>query len=330
MNGPISRQIIFDPQELLPDAWSKLTAGPLHTFNPGMERSADGNWILAYRVVGADGRRRIGICRLDRDFSIIPGSTSPLSDTLVFQRPNAYPSVALEWFADPRLLRLRGRLFIYWNSGWHEPRNHQFLHEIDEATLQPVGNARELLLAGAERRKLEKNWMLFEHAGRTLAVYSVQPHRVLECDLDSAGDIVCREIAAVDWSPPEYPACHGGLRGGAPPSPADGLLWSFCHSVHDGLEGYDYRAAMYAFQPEPPFAPAWGPIRPIQLWNDALPVRRHPRLNPAVGEVIYPCGAQRDRENWVVTWGLNDERCALTVLPHASVTAAVAELVARP
>ena len=330
MNGPISRQILFDPQELLPDAWSKLTAGPLHTFNPGLERSADGNWILAYRVVGADGRRRIGICRLDPDFRIIPGSASPLSDTLVFHQPNSYPAVALEWFADPRLLRLRGRLFVYWNSGWHEPRNHQFLQEIDETTLRPIGKARELVLEGAERRKLEKNWMLFGHAGRTLAVYSVQPHRVLECDLEGAGDIVCREIAAVEWSLPGYPTCHGGLRGGAPPRPADGLLWSFCHTVHDGPEGYDYRAAVYAFRPESPFAPAWVPVRPIQLWNDTLPARRHPRLNPAVGEVIYPCGVQRDGENWVVTWGMNDERCALTELPHAALAAAVAAVDAPP
>ncbi|MFM9031026.1 MAG: hypothetical protein ACKOTF_10165 [Opitutaceae bacterium] len=330
MNGSILRQILFDPQELLPEVWSKLAAGPLHTFNPGLERSADGNWILAYRVVAADGRRRIGICRLDHDFRIIPGSASPLSDTLVFQQPKTYPAVALEWFADPRLLRLKGRLFVYWNSGWHEPRNHQFLQEIDETTLHPIGNARELVLAGTERRKLEKNWMLFEHAGRALAVYSVQPHRVLECDLDGAGDIFCREIAAVEWSPQTYPACHGGLRGGAPPREADGLLWSFCHTVHDGPDGYDYRAAVYAFRSEPPFAPALSPIRPIQLWNDALPARRHPRLNPAVADVIYPCGAQRDGANWVVTWGLNDERCALSVLPQAALTAAVAAIDDRP
>lgn len=330
MTGGISQQVLFEPEELLPAAWSSLTAGPLHTFNPGLERSADGHWILAYRIVGSDGRRRIGICRLDRDFRILPGSASPLSDSLVFPKPNPYAAVALDWFADPRLLRLQGRLFVYWNSGWHEPRNHQFLQELDEATLRPLGTARELLLDGAERRKLEKNWMLFGHAGRTLAVYSVQPHRVLECDLGGDGDILCRDIASVDWSPADYPACHGGLRGGAPPRPADGMLWSLCHTVHDGPEGYNYRAAAYAFRPEPPFAPTRAPVRPIELWKGTLPARRHPRLNPAVAEVVYPCGVHRDGENWVVTSGLNDERCVLTVLKQAAFTAATAPVDARP
>lgn len=329
MSSGISLQVIFEPEELLPPPWSQLAKGPLHTFNPGLERSADGNWILAYRVVGADGRRRIGICRLDREFRILPGSTSPLSDALVFKEPNSYPAVVLEWFADPRLLRVGGRLFVYWNSGWHEPRNHQFLQEIDESTLRPIGTARELLLNGAERRKLEKNWMLFEQDGRTLAVYSVQPHRVLACDWEGSGDIGCRDISMLDWTPAEYPACHGGLRGGAPPQPGEGALWSFCHTVHDGPEGYVYRATAYAFRPEYPFAPAQGPARAITLWSGPLPARRHARLNPAVAEVIYPCGLKRDYGNWVVSWGLNDERCALTVLTHESVTAAMASVATR-
>jgi hypothetical protein len=313
--------VLLESRELLPPEWAALNAGALHTFNPGLTRSADGGWILAYRVVVNDGRRRIGICRLDRDFRVLPGSARALSDALTFRKPNDCPTVALEWFADPRLLRLQGKLFIYWNSGWHEPRNHQFLQELDERTLQPIGTARELLLTSSERRKLEKNWMPFESGGRVLVVYSVQPHRILTCDLAGAGDIACRHLAAVDWSTTDYPACHGGLRGGTPPQVVDGLLWSFSHSVHDGTGGYEYRAAAYAFSPEPPFAPVRVPLSPLQLHPAPLPARQFPRLNPAVGEVIYPCGACREGADWVVSWGLNDERCAVTVIPHAHVAA---------
>jgi len=321
MTTPARPMVLFEPLELLPPEWSRLADGPLYTFNPGLIRSSDGNWILAYRVVGHDGRRRIGICRLDREFRVVPRSVAALSDAFSFRKPNDYPAVTLEWFADPRLLRLQGRLFLYWNSGWHEPRNHQFLHEIDERTLCPLGTARELLLAGAERRKLEKNWMPFESGGRVLVVYSVQPHRILNCELDGNGDIVCRDLALVDWSLPGYPACHGGLRGGTPPQNADGLMWSFCHAVHDGPDGYNYRAAAYAFSAEHPFTPRFGPSLPLPLKDASSAARRHPRLNPAVGEVIYPCGACRDGGDWVVSWGLNDERCAITVIPHTSVVA---------
>lgn len=321
MTEGIVEQLLFEPEELLPEAWRHLDSGPLNTFNPGLERSADGTWILAYRVVGADGRRRIGICRLDARFRVITGSIRALSDELVFRRPNSYPQVTLEWFADPRLVRLRGRLFVYWNSGWHEPCNHQFIQEVDETHLRPLGTARELLLVGAERRKLEKNWMLFEHGGRVLLIYSVQPHRVLECELTGTGDIACREIASAEWIPESYPACHGGLRGGAPPQLAEGRLWSICHTVHDGPEGYVYRAAAYAFSPAAPFAPILAPVTPLTLHRGPLPARRHPPLNPAVAEVIYPCGVQRTKDEWVVTWGLNDERCALTLLAHSALVA---------
>ena len=52
-----------------------------------------------------------------------------------------------------------------------------------------------------------------------------------------------------------------------------------------------------------------------------LPARQFPRLSPAVGEVIYPCGACREGGDWVFSWGLNDERCAITVIPHEQVAA---------
>lgn len=325
----IQPQTLFlDPEALVPAAWRTPGSPDLPpVFNPGL--LADGNgWILACRVVTGDGARRIAFCRLGPDFTPLPGTAFPFSDHVRFPE-RIEDKVARTWFADPRLYRLGLRTFVYWNSGWHEPRNHQFLQEIDESTLRPIGTARELLLNGAERRKLEKNWMLFEQDGRTLAVYSVQPHRVLACDWEGSGDIGCRDISMLDWTPAEYPACHGGLRGGAPPQPGEGALWSFCHTVHDGPEGYVYRATAYAFRPEYPFAPAQGPARAITLWSGPLPARRHARLNPAVAEVVYPCGLKRDSGNWVVSWGLNDERCALTVLTHESVTAAMASVATR-
>ena len=320
--GPISTTFL-NPAELLPSEWQRLAEGPLYTFNPGLIRSSDDRWILAYRVVGTDGRRRIGICRLDRDFGVVAGSAKALSDSFSFKNPDVYPPVALDWFADPRLIRLQGRLFIYWNSGWHEPRNHQFLQELDERSLHPVGTPRELVLEGAERRKLEKNWMLFESGDRVLAVYSVQPHRVLACELSGTNDIVCRDLACVEWSPMAYPACHGGIRGGAPPQSAGGLLWSFCHTVHDGPDGYVYRAVAYAFSQRPPFSPSQAPFASLPLYHGRLPARRHVRLNPAVGEVIYPCGAIRVNDQWVISWGLNDETCAVSTLSEDTVHSTV-------
>lgn len=315
--------VVFDPAALLPDAWqSQATAGPVRTFNPGLLRDPAGaGWLLAYRVVAPDGARRIAISRLKSDFGLVDGSAVALTDRVRFRPGAEYPDVARRWFADPRLYWISGRLFIYWNSGWHEPRNYQFLQELEPRTLEPVGEPRELLLRG-ERQKLEKNWTLFSSGRDELfAVYSIGPHRVLRFALEGEGDIVFDEVIRTEIALSEFPPCHGGLRGGAPPVLHQGRWWSFCHSVHDGSDGYVYAPAAYAFSAVAPFAPVLLPRTTLSLHNPFGGQRTHERLNPAVGEVIYPCGAARDGTRWVVSHGLNDEYCALSFLSDEVVRA---------
>lgn len=314
--------IVFGAEALLPDAWRHFPAsGPVRTFNPGLLRDGPG-WIFAYRIVGPDGQRRIGICRLDAALRVVPGSAAPLTDQVRFRPDGVYPEIGTQWFADPRLYRFGGRVFIYWNSGWHEPRNCQFLQELEPASLRPLGWPRELLLRG-ERQKLEKNWTFFRVGGddRIHAVYSVLPHRVLTGSLAGDGDLTLEENTRVAWTLPEYPTSHGGLRGGAPPCFAEGVFWSFCHSVHDAPGGYRYAPAAYSFAGTAPYAPRSAPTRPLTLGNPFGEKRTYERLNPAVGEVIYPCGAARDGARWLISHGLNDEYCALSILPHAAVLA---------
>jgi hypothetical protein len=315
--------IVFRGEQLLPPEWASLrAAGPIRTFNPGLVRDGDG-WLFAYRIVGADGLRRIGMCRLDRDLQIVPGSHIPWSDHVTFRTDVDYPEVATRWFADPRLYRFGAQLFIYWNSGWHDPRNYQFLQELDPNSLRPRGLAREMVLQG-ERQKLEKNWTIFADAGSRLrAIYSVAPHRVLEFSFEGTGEIVFADLTRTEWTLRDYPPCHGGLRGGAPPVIFDDRHWSFCHSVHDSPHGYRYAPAVYSFSASFPFEPTHEPTKPIGLGNPFGEQRVHERLNAAVGEVIYPCGAAHDGTRWIVSHGINDEFCALSTLGHEDVVATV-------
>jgi hypothetical protein len=314
--------VIFRGEQLLPEAWRTFTTeGPVRTFNPGLLREQNG-WLFAYRLVGADGLRRIGICRLNRELQVIEGSQVAWSDHVRFRADGVYPEVGTRWFADPRLYRFGGRTFIYWNSGWHEPRNCQFVQELDVTTLLPLGHARELVLNG-ERQKLEKNWTFFaSEDGSCHAVYSISPHRVLEFSFDGSDDIHFNEVSRTEWSLfTDYPANHGGLRGGAPAVFADGAFWSFCHSVHNGPDGYRYLPAVYSFSGQSPFAPTAGPTRPLDLHNPLGGKRTYERLNSAVGEVIYPCGAARDGARWLISHGINDEYSAISVVEHADVLA---------
>jgi len=312
--------IVFTPEELLPDAWRHfLTAGPVRVFNPALIRDADG-WLFAFRVVATDELRRIAVVRLDRTLTAVAGSGVALTDLVRFAPNGEYPTQALEWFADPRLYRFGARLFIYWNSGWHEPRNCQFLQELDPKNLHPIGCPRELILRG-QRQPLEKNWTLFGD-GPFYAVYSPAPHRVLGFSLTGEGDIEFADISVT-------PTDNAGLRGGAPPQLADGHYWSFCHTIESAADGYRYAAAVYRFAATAPFAPTDTSAGVLALGNPFGGKRLHPKLNPAVGEVLYPCGAAHDAGRWLVSHGINDEHCAISLLSAAEVRGALRPLGAR-
>jgi hypothetical protein len=306
---------LFANESLVPERWRDLAgAGPLRMFNPGLLRDASG-WILAYRVVLPDLARRIAICRLRSDLSVLPGSAVELSDLIRFPAGRDYSEAATTWFADPRLFRLGGRTFVYWNSGWPDHQNSQFLNELDEASLRPTGLPRELTLLG-ERQQIEKNWTLFG-SGPFYAVYSVSPHRILSVCLDGDGNIPCEPLFESEWSYEGYSREHGQLRGGAPPQFEDGGYYSFCHSVCNSPGGYRYVPAVYRFSGSRPFSPTHAPAVPLDLDNPLGPRTEHPRLNPVVGEVLYPTGAAFADGHWTISFGINDERCAIAVIPHA-------------
>ena len=272
-------------------------------------------------MVGPDGLRRIALCRLDAALRVVAGSPQALTAHIRFRGNHGYSEPVTSWFADPRLYRLHGRIFIYWNSGWHEPRNYQFLQELDPLNLCPLGHPREMILRGA-RQKLEKNWTLFGD-GPFHAIYSINPHRVLSFSVEGNSDIEFAESANEAWDTDAYASAHGELRGGAPPQLVDGHYWSFCHSV-DGTEGnYRYAPAVYRFAAGQPFAPTAAPTRPLALSGAAAHGRVFPKLNPAVGEVIYPCGAAFRDGRWLVSHGINDEQCAIAILRHDEVASAV-------
>jgi hypothetical protein len=48
-----------------------------------------------------------------------------------------------------------------------------------------------------------------------------------------------------------------------------------------------------------------------------------PRLNDQVGAVIFPTGAVFERGRWLVSYGINDEHCAVGVFEHTDLTASL-------
>lgn len=320
------RTVHFRADELLPAAWrDPAGADTLRAFNPALLADGPG-WLFAYRMVGADSRRRIAICRLDAGLRIVPGSAVALSDLIRFDARGAYPDAVRAWFADPRLYRLAGRVFLYWNSGWSPQPNFQFIVELDGDTLMPRGTARELRLEGA-RQPIEKNWTFFGD-DPIYALYSPMGQAILEVSLDGAPDVALCPRHARPWDLGAFARRYGALRGGAPPQRLDGAYYAFCHSVYPTTLGYDYAAAVYRFADTFPFRPTDAPARPLRLENPLGTDTIGGRLNPHVGAVVYPCGAAHRDGTWLISYGINDARAAIAQFSVAEVDAAMQPLAA--
>jgi hypothetical protein len=327
MNGG-ARWTVLRAGALIPPAWRRSQgAGPAWCFNPSLLRCPQG-WLLVYRVVLADQQRRLALCRLDEHLSVIDGTQIPLSDRIRFDPREGYSERVTTWFADPRLHAFAGRLFVYFNSGWHAPRNHQFVVELQADTGWPADLALEIDLVES-RQPLEKNWV-FLAGGLDTLVYSPSPHRIAR-QVDQAGRRLRYQLA--DAAPPAPGPDRLGpglLRGGATPVPHQGLYYSFCHVIQSQPERIDYRVGLYRFGTQAPHAP-----RPegAVLLDLALPEsgrRQQPPLNPAVSEVIYPGGAAFHDHAWFVACGLNDEHCAIVRLDAEAVEACLAPARAGP
>lgn len=311
---------LFDNNRLLPKAWRDRASGSgIWCFNPGLQRTSEG-CILAYRVVRDDGDRRICACRLADDFSVIEGTQTAISDHIKFWPGAELSERARNWFADPRLYAIDGRLFMYFNSGWHAPRNHQFLIELDPQSLCPVGFAWELDLV-TPIQALEKNWTFLDTGADALfgaLVYSPSPHRIARL-VDSHKH---RLIYSLDAEAAPVSASRlgpGQLRGGAPPVRQGDCHYSFCHFIPDTVQPVNYRAAVYRFDSRFPHTPHDDGAALLVRSTPPDAARGQPALNPAVNEVIYPGGAIWHAQTWHIACGLNDERCGILSLSRHEV-----------
>lgn len=261
--------------ELTPAAWrADQPPGGYFITNPAIQRDPRGDqaapWIMAYKVVTPRyHHERFAACRLDAAWQVVPGSVVPLSDTI----PNVTTQVG-----DPRLVVYAGRLWAIY--GHFRLPSLLYLVEIDPTTLAAAGPARPLLLD--DRQWQEKNWMLFEHAGELLAVYTIAPHVILHLDLRGQEAIHCRRIHTTSWDVGAYARRFGEPRGGAPPVRVGDHYHVFFHSrafthpAHAALAPAWHCVRAGLGRPEHWQGPrlANGDVRPLQQ----APIAPAPRL----------------------------------------------------
>jgi len=306
----------FSAEALLPAAWRRLApAEQCHIFNPSITMHGAA-WLMAYRVVLPDQRRRIAVCRLDDQGRVHPGSPMPLSDLLMDGG---------DWHADPRFCSFGDRLLLHFNNGTRVP-NDIFIVELDPGTLRPMGPCRTLQL-DTPRTPVEKNWMFFAHDGVLYTIYSIAPHRVFRVHLDgpASGPVACESAHTTAWLDRPYRARYGELRGSTPPVRVGDQYYTFFHSQYrkplvDRLltaarygtppGAVTYGVGCYVFRAEPPFVP--------EQYSAGLlfepPVREaspRPALSRYYDSCVYPSGAVYRDGAWLISVGLHDDGCGL-------------------
>jgi len=157
----------------------------------------------------------------------------------------------------------------------------------------------------------EKNWLWFDHDGRTYFVYQAEPHIVVEVE---DGKVVQehRTHAAMGWT-------LGAIRGGTPPIRVGDHYLTFFHSSMPwkkipryGVRRVYFMGA-YLFEAKPPFQIVASTRERLLTgtWNEPI--------QEGVPAVVYPNGALLDGNQWLITLGVNDCACGWVKIDHSEI-----------
>jgi predicted GH43/DUF377 family glycosyl hydrolase len=301
---------LFTTDELLPATWQAALTEPIRIFNPAITPLEQGGYALAFRVVAADGLRRIGMVRLNSDWSVVPDSSSPWSDRVAISQIAGLPRQAYTWFADPRFIWWKNELYIYWNSGAHQPNNVQFIQKISTHDFMPIGSPKLLAKKGGAN-SIEKNWGLFESEQQLYAVYSLAPFELLRLSNHTDSSLEFESVLKNDWRSSQLFPAFDTLRGGAPPVIYNGKMYMVFHSITRPLLRKRYQAGVLVTSTDTCFSPIQITTSPLKLSNPFGEQFSYPRLNNTVREVMYPCGAFIQNDSLCIAYGVNDEHVML-------------------
>ncbi len=227
---------------------------------------------------------RIGLCLLDENLQ-------PIKETNIL--PNLHTSLGQFknglHAEDPRLFVYDGELYLSYTDGWKMAQA-----KIDPDTLEAV----ESFYYSPQPSKQEKNWTFFESEGKLYSVYDINNHTVLEMNGEK-----WKKVATTDFS---HGWKWGSLRGGSTPIRMGDSFISFFHSSKEIPGGRQYFMGAYTFEAQYPFRPISISKEPILTgeWIDESIKRLSNKIY-----VVFPCGAIRKEDSWIVSFGYNDYQC---------------------
>lgn len=279
-----------------------LDASPLPKFsyNPSIIR-AEGDLWMTYRYhFAGDYRTRLGIARVGQDGRIDRVQDLPIEGHSV---------------EDARLFAYHMEPWISWvESKWegalNSPKSVVKFAKVElphndnvMARVWKIGRIYQPDFANNDWSVIQKNWCFFEDGKeKFMCIYRPQPEQIV---VNFSGD---KAITQWNTKSPRWP--YGEIRGGNI-VPHDGKLLRFFHSrTNQGIGAVENRYYVGAalMEPEPPFATIAVSRKPI-LYGSELPGGNGARNWKS--NVVYPCGAIKDGDGFILAVGINDSACAL-------------------
>jgi predicted GH43/DUF377 family glycosyl hydrolase len=245
-------------------------------------------------------RCAIAICELDSQWNALNNQWV----TLPMNRGD-------EHHEDPRLFVFAGRLHMAYTDTLFHP-GQPYTCCLKYCRLAPAGRkglgwkAEEVFhpqYGNNSGMAMEKNWQFFQHDGKLRAIYSADPHVVLELDGANVVSVSEGPGSSVVWP-------WGTIRGGTPPImlPSGEYLTVFHSALPYPVEPFwrRYYAGAYTFEAKAPFKITKISQSPILTGSGADGHTVDPRKLSWKPFVVFPSGIIPHAGGFHVSYGIND------------------------
>jgi predicted GH43/DUF377 family glycosyl hydrolase len=255
-----------------------------------------GKTYLAYRMEGKPFcvNIKLGICLLDEFMQPIRESNVLLDLHSDLKGMGGKPYAKGFHVEDPRLFIFNDDLYLSYCDGYQMGQA-----KIDPETRQATES---FYLDKPVSGRTEKNWTFFQSGKKLLSVYNSNPHTIFEMDGAKHKEIYSH-LWKNDWN-------YGEIRGGTSPILIGDRFISFFHSSLPislkGHQGRQYFMGAYEFESVAPYRPIRITKEPI-ISGEVIDFNI-PRLSNLI-YVVFPAGAIRQDNGWLISYGYNDYRC---------------------
>jgi predicted GH43/DUF377 family glycosyl hydrolase len=225
------------------DIDNDLLGGKSEKFN-GAFIEFKGELLLAYRSYSEkDGKMKVFISKLDRDFFFVDISFKPVELTL-------YSKYGSQYFEDPRLFVHKDKLHCSYvnvipnnRGGWATVITVARLN--DDLSLDHIIWSRNI---GNNLKGTEKNWIYFSHNGGLYLIYDQSCNHVFKIN-ENTGKVIAEYHQSE-----RVQLINGYVRGGTSVLPYNGKYLVFYHgSDHMAWLGRTYYLGVLEFDAKEPF-----------------------------------------------------------------------------